>query len=76
MHVDVVVSVNVVAFIHSRTKKRRRAQFRIHAELTRLSVCVRFKCVHGNLLTQRSRASFMLALCLRAVHISSPDTRD
>ncbi len=45
MHVDVVLSV----FIHPCTKKRRRAQFSIRAELMRLSVCVR-----GKLLTQRS----------------------
>ncbi len=64
----------------------------IHAELTRLSVCVRtlqmcvcvrFRCVcAGNfshsarLLLQQSRASFMLALCLRQVLISSPDMWD
>ncbi len=36
IHFDVVLSV----FIHPCTKKRRRAQFSIHAELTRLSVSV------------------------------------
>ncbi len=30
----------------------------------------------ARLLLQQSRASFMLALCLRAVLISSPDRRD
>jgi len=50
MHFDVVLSV----FIHPCTKKWKRAQFSIHAELTRLSVCVRFRCVCGKLLTQRS----------------------
>ncbi len=43
-------------------------------------LCVRFRCVCGKLLTQRlllqqSRAFYMLTLCLRAVLISSPDTR-
>ncbi len=38
---DVVLS----EFIHPCTKKRRRAQFSIRAELTRLSVCARFRCV-------------------------------
>ncbi len=41
MHFDVVLS----EFIHPCTKKRRRAQFSIRAELTWLSVCVRFRCV-------------------------------
>ncbi len=41
MHVDVVLS----ELIHPCSKKRRRAQFSIHAELTRLSVCVCFRCV-------------------------------
>ncbi len=41
MHFDVVVS----EFIHPCSKKLRRAQFSIRAELTRLSVCVRFRCV-------------------------------
>ncbi len=41
MHVDVVLS----EFIHPCSKKRRRAQFSIRAELMRLSVCVRFGCV-------------------------------
>ncbi len=35
MHFDVVLS----EFINSCSKKRRRAQFSIHAELTQLSVC-------------------------------------
>ncbi len=38
---DVVLS----EFIHPCSKKRRRAQFSIRAELTRLSVRVRFRCV-------------------------------
>ncbi len=38
MHFDVVLSV----FIHPWSKKRRRAQCSISAELTRLSVCVHF----------------------------------
>ncbi len=50
MHFDVVLSV----FIHPCSKKRRRAQFSFRAELTRLSVCARFRCVRGKLLTQRS----------------------
>ncbi len=60
MHFDVVLSV----FIHPYTKKRRRAQFSIHAELTRLSVCVRFRCVHGKLLTQRSTVTSLHALAV------------
>ncbi len=43
MHFDVVLSV----FIHPCTQKRRRAQFSIRSEFTRLSV-------RGKLLTQRS----------------------
>ncbi len=46
-------------------------------------VCVRFRCVcarnfshSARLLLQQSRASYMLASCLRAVLISSPDTWD
>ncbi len=50
MHFDVVLSV----FIHPCSKKWRRAQFSIRAELTRQSVCVRFRCVRGKLFTQRS----------------------
>ncbi len=50
MHLDVILSV----FIHPCTKKWRRAQFSIRAELTQLSVCVRFRCVRGKLLTQHS----------------------
>ncbi len=75
MHFDVVLSV----FIHPCLKKWRRAQFSIYAELTRLSVCVcALQCAENfshstRLLLQQSRASFMIALCLRAVLISSPD---
>ncbi len=77
MHFDEVLS----ECIHPCSKKRRRAQFSIRAELTRLSVCALRMCVRGKLLTQhafrqQSRASFMLALCLQAVLISSPDTWD
>ncbi len=73
MHFDVVLS----EFIHPCSKMRRRAQFSIRAELTRLSVCVRFNFSHSAwLFRQQSRASFMLALCLRAVLISSPGTWD
>ncbi len=54
-------------------------------ELTWLSVCVRFRCVCVRFRCAcacfrfprtQSRASYMLALCLRAVLISSPDTWD
>ncbi len=88
MHFDVVLS----EFIHPCSKKQRRAQFSISAELTRLSVCVRFRCVcvracasdvcaenfshTARLFLQQSRASFMLTSCLRAVLISSPDMWD
>ncbi len=41
VHFDVVLSV----FIHPCSHKRRRAQFSIRAELTRLSVCMRFRRV-------------------------------
>ncbi len=84
MHFDVVLS----EFIHPCSKKRRRAQFSIHAELTRLSVfvctsdvcvCTSDVCVCTSdvcVFRQQSRASYMLALCLRAVLMSSPDTWD
>ncbi len=86
MHFDEVLS----ECIHPCSKKRRRAQFSIRAELTRLSVCALRMCVRARasdvcaenfshstrLFRQQSRASFMLALCLRAVLISSPDTWD
>ncbi len=49
MHFDVVLS----EFIHPCSKKRRRAQFSIRAELTRLSECTRFRCACENLITQR-----------------------
>ncbi len=68
IHFDVVLS----EFIHPCSKKRRRAQFSIRAELTRLCVCMRFRCAFR----QKSRAFYMLASCLRAVLISSPDTWD
>ncbi len=48
MHFDVVLS----EFIHPCSKKRRRAQFSIRAELTRLSECMRFRRVRENLITQ------------------------
>ncbi len=86
MHFDEVLS----ECIHPCSKKRRRAQFSIRAELTRLSVCALRMCVRARasdvcvenfshstrLFRQQCRASFMLALCLRAVLISSPDTWD
>ncbi len=79
--------------------KKSGGELSIRAELTRLSVCVRFRCVcvralqmcvcarasdvcvgnfshSARLLLQQSWASFMLALCLRTVLISSPDTWD
>ncbi len=70
MHFDVVLS----EFIHPCSKKRRRAQFSIRAELIRLSVCVCFRCV-CDLFRQQSWAD-MLALYIRAVLISIPDTWD
>ncbi len=48
MHFDVVWSV----FIHPYTKKAEESSIQFHAELTWLSVCVRFRCVRGKLLTQ------------------------
>ncbi len=54
MHFDVVLSV----FIHPCSKKRR-AQFSIRAELTRLSVCVRFRCVCVR----------ALQMCVRAIQM-------
>ncbi len=66
MHFDVVLS----EFIHPCSKKQRRAQFSIHAELTQLSV----RAATARLFRQQSRASFMLASCLRVVPISNPDT--
>ncbi len=50
MHFDLVLSV----FIHPCTKKRKKAHCSIRAELTRVSVCVRFRFVRGKLFTQRS----------------------
>ncbi len=50
MNFDVVLS----EFIYPCSKKRRKAQFSIRAELTRLSVCMRFRCACGKLLTQRA----------------------
>ncbi len=52
MHFDVVLSV----FIHP-CSKMRRAQFSIRAELTRLSVRVRFRCVGGKHFTQHATFS-------------------
>ncbi len=67
-------------FIHA---QKSGGELSIRAELTRLSVCARFRCVclctenfsHIARL-QQSRASYMLASCFRAVLISSPDTWD
>ncbi len=72
MHFDVVLSV----LIHPCTKKRKRPQFSIRAELTQLDVCAENFSHSARLLRQQSQASFMLALCLRAVLISSPVTWD
>ncbi len=44
MHFDVVLS----EFIHPCSKKRRRAQFSIRAELTPLSVCALQMCVRAS----------------------------
>ncbi len=70
---------------------RRRAQFSIRTELTRLSVCVRFRCACACASDVRARASDVCAenfsqsvwlfrqqsrACLRAVLISSPDMWD
>ncbi len=82
MYFDVVLS----EFIHPCSKKRRRAQFSIRAELMRLSVCARFRCagapfrcVRGKLLTQRATVlpiilSVLYARLVPIVLISSPDT--
>ncbi len=67
-------------FIHA---QKSGGELSIRAELTRLSVCARFRCVclctenfsHSARL-QQSRAFYMLASCFRAVLISSPDTWD
>ncbi len=62
----------------------------VFVQLTRLSVCMRFRCVcvrfrcactenfsHGvRLFRQQSRAFYMLASCLQVVLISSPGTWD
>ncbi len=75
MHFDVVLSV----FIHPCSKKLkwRRAQFSIHAELTRLSVCVRFRCVRGKLLTQCSTVTSTIpsVFYARLVPSGSPYSR-
>ncbi len=69
---------NFVCIYSSMQKKRKRAQFSIRT--VSLSVCMRFRCVcaenfsHSTwLFRKQSRASFMLALCLRQVLILSPD---
>ncbi len=71
-------------FIHA---QKSGGELSIRTELTRLSVCVRFRCVclralqcaenfsHSARL-QQSRAFYMLSSCFRAVLISSPDTWD
>ncbi len=70
----------IFVWIYSSILKRRRAQFSIRAELMRLSVCVHFRCVcfshSARLFRQQSRAFYMLALCRRAVLISSLGTWD
>ncbi len=60
MHFDVVLS----EFIHSCSKKRRRAQFSISAELTRLSVCARFRCVCAHASDVCVRA-LQMCVCVR-----------
>ncbi len=58
MHVDVVLS----EFIHPCSKKWRKAQFSDRAELTRLSVCTRFRCVCVRVLQMCARKSSHTAL--------------
>ncbi len=78
MHFDVVLSV----FIHPCTKKKKAEVSSIqYSRRVGVAVCVRAlqMCVRetshsARLLLQQSRASFMLALCLRAVLILSSDT--
>ncbi len=79
MHFDVVLSV----FIHPCTKKRRRAQVSIRAELTRLSMCVRAlqmctgKTSHSALDCYSNKPERLLCspcALVRAVLILSPDT--
>ncbi len=78
MYFDVVLSV----FIHPCTQKRRRAVFARSWRavcLRALQICVRARknfSHSARLLLQQSWASYMLALCLRAFLISSPDTWD
>ncbi len=78
MHFDVILS----EFIHPCSNKWRRAQFSICAEFTRLSVCVRFRCVcvrfrrvRGKLLTQRATVTPKIPSVFYAhlVSSSSPD---
>ncbi len=57
MHFDVVLS----EFIHPCSKKRRRAQFSIRAELTRLSECTRFRCACVHALQTCVRKSYHTA---------------
>ncbi len=80
MHFDVVLSV----FIHPCTKKKKAEVSSIqYSRRVGVAVCVRAlqMCARetshsARLLLQQSRASFMLALCLRAVLILSSDTWD
>ncbi len=69
MHFDVVLSV----FIHPCSKKRR-AQFSIRAELTCLSVRMRFRCVGWKLFTQRATVTPTIpsVLYTRLVRSGSP----
>ncbi len=68
MHFNVVLS----EFIHPCSKKWRRAQFSIRAELTRLSVCVRFRCVCVRASDVRARASDV-CVCASDVCVCASD---
>ncbi len=80
MHFDVVLSV----FIHPCTQKRgelnsvfaRSWRGCLCACTSDVCACVENFSHSARLLLQQSRASYMLALCLRAVLISSPDMCD
>ncbi len=65
MHFDVVLP----EFIHPCSKKRRRAQFSIRAELTRLSVCARAR--FSKLLTQHATVPPTIPSVLYALLVPS-----
>ncbi len=69
MHFDVVLSVFNYSSMHKKAEES-------SIQLMRLSVCTGNFSHSARLLLQQSRASFMLALWLRAVFISSPNTWD